>query len=351
MRRWGLTVVIVLMMAAAGACGKSGGDAGRAGDVTGAIVQPDIAPSSAAADARGEEAPERGGPADADTEEKKTVYPLTVQDAGGQTLTFDQAPERIVSISPAETEILFALGLGDRIVGVSDFADYPEEAKSKPKMGGIVQPNAEVIIGAAPDLVIGGISMEEQAAARLRDFGLKVYRTDPKSLDDVIGNILQMGVITDTQERAEELAARMRADVRAVTETVAAVKEDERKRVYAEFAPGWTVGSGEYLDELIRIAGGINIAGDMAGWNRIDEEKIIRDDPEVILYAEGLTDYESGRTLEDIITSRSGWSGITAIREGRLIPVDSNSMVRPGPRLTQALLEIARGLHPELFEP
>jgi len=350
MRRLWLAAVMLALAVASAAC-AAGGAAGDPGDGSAsAAPQQGAAP---AGDTGGKDEASAGGE-DADKSSqgnaKSTVYPLTVQDADGQTLTFDQAPQRIVSVSPAETEILFALGLGERIVGVSDYDDYPEEAMAKPKMGGIVTPNEEAILSAAPDLVIGGISLDEQAAGRLRELGLKLYRTNPKTLDDVIANILQIGIITDAQGRAEEAAAAMREDIRTVTEAVARITEEERKRVYAEFSPGWTVGSGEFLDELIRLAGGVNIAGDTEGWNRVDEEKVIRDDPEVILYAAGLTDFDSGKALEELIKSRGGWSGITAIREGRLIPLDMNIMVRPGPRLTQALQEIARGLYPELFE-
>lgn len=112
---------------------------------------------------------------------KETVYPLTVTDATGKEVTFQKAPERIVSTSPAETEILFALGLDDRIVGVSDYDDYPDAAKSKPKVGGVVKPNEEAILSQSPDFVIGGISMEKPVAEKLKSLGMPVYVTQPRS--------------------------------------------------------------------------------------------------------------------------------------------------------------------------
>ncbi|MFC4799367.1 ABC transporter substrate-binding protein [Neobacillus sp. GCM10023253] len=282
--------------------------------------------------------------------DKATVYPLTVKDATGTEITFDKAPERIVSTSPSETEILFALGLGDKIYGVSDFDDYPKEAVAKPKVGGVTKPNEEAIIAANPDLVIGGISMKDDIAEKFRGLDLKLYKTEPKKMEDILNNIIQIGIITDTQEKAEELVAQMKVDIRTVTEAAAKIKEEDKKKVYIEFSPGWTVGKGEFMDELITMAGGVNIASDMKGWNAINEEKIIQDNPDVILYSANVVDDKSGKPLEELIKSRSGWDKITAIQEGRLTGIEGNIMSRPGPRITDALKQIAEAIYPESFK-
>ncbi|MBS4215089.1 MULTISPECIES: ABC transporter substrate-binding protein [Neobacillus] len=281
---------------------------------------------------------------------KETVYPLTVKDATGAELTFDKAPERIVSTSPSETEILFALGLGDKIFGVSDYDDYPKEATTKPKVGGVTKPNEEAIIAANPDLVIGGISMKNDIAEKFRGLDLKLYKTEPKKMEDILNNIIQIGIITDTQEKAEELVAKMKEDIRTVTEAAAKIKEEDKKKVYIEFSPGWTVGKGEFMDELITLAGGVNIASDLEGWNAINEEKIIQDNPDVILYSANVVDDKSGKPLEELIKSRSGWDKITAIQEGRLTGIEGNIMSRPGPRITDALKQIAVAIYPESFK-
>lgn len=290
--------------------------------------------------------------ADNETSEEKgdkvTVYPLTVKDATGADITFEKAPERIVSTSPSETEILFALGLGDKIYGVSDFDDYPEEALTKPKVGGVTKPNEEAIITAEPDLVVGGISMKDDIVEKFRSLDLKLYKTEPKKIDDILANILQIGVITDTQAKAEELVAQMKEDIRIVTEAAATIKEEDKKKVYIEFSPGWTVGKGEFMDELITMAGGINIASDMEGWNAINEEKIIQDNPDVMIYTADLVDEKSGKPLEELIISRSGWEKITAIQEGNLTAIEGNVMSRPGPRITEALKQISEAIYPEL---
>ncbi|MED1792724.1 ABC transporter substrate-binding protein [Brevibacillus nitrificans] len=281
---------------------------------------------------------------------KETVYPLTVSDATGKEVTFPKAPERIVSTSPAETEILFALGLDDRIVGVSDYDDYPDAAKSKPKVGGVVKPNEEAILTQSPDFVIGGISMEKPVAEKLKSLGMPVYVTQPKKLDDIMANILVMGKITNKQEQAEKLVAQMKDDIADVQDAVKNVKPEDRKKVYLEFSPGWTVGKGEFMDELISLAGATNIASDTVGWNPISEEKIVKDDPDVILYANGITDEKTGKQLEDIIKNRSGWDKIKAIRESQIYGMDQNTLSRPGPRITQGLKEVAKAIYPDLVK-
>ena len=144
---------------------------------------------------------------------------------------------------PSETEILFALGLGDKIYGVSDFDDYPKEALTKPKVGGVTKPNEEAIIAANPDLVIGGISMKDDIVEKFRGLDLPLYKTEPKKMDDILNNIIQIGIITNTQQKAEELVAQMKEDIKTVTEAAATLKEVDKKKVYIEFSPGWTLPS------------------------------------------------------------------------------------------------------------
>ncbi|MCM3172829.1 ABC transporter substrate-binding protein [Paenibacillus sp. MER 99-2] len=283
------------------------------------------------------------------TTDLKTQYPITVTDATGETFTFEKAPAKIVSVSPAETESLFALGLDEQIVGVSDFDDYPEAATTKPKMGGVSKPNEESIIAADADIVFTGISMNEEAVKKFRDLGIVIFKTDPKSVDDVANNIETFGQITDTQEKAQELIAKMKQDVTDVTEAVKAVKPEEKKNVYVEFSPGWTVGKGEFMDELITLAGGNNVASDLQGWNEINEENIIAANPDVILYANDVID-ENSKTLDQIIKARSGWDQITAVKDDAVIGLDANLLSRPGPRVTEGLKAVAKAIYPDLFQ-
>lgn len=279
----------------------------------------------------------------------ETQYPLTIQDASGTEITIEEEPERIVSTSPSETEILFALGLGDKVVGVSDYADYPEAALEKERVGGVVDPNAEAIIALEPDLVISGISMSDDVADKLRNLDLVTYKNDGQSLEEILDNILKIGQVVNAQTEAEELVAEMQADIDAVKEAVADVAEADKKKVYLEFTPGWTVGSGEFLDELITIAGGINVASELEGWAEVNEEKIIEEDPDVILFAKDAVDFETEQPLAELIQDRSGWTEITAIQNDRLVGIDENIVSRIGPRVTDALKQFAEAIYPELY--
>ena len=275
---------------------------------------------------------------------KRTTYPLTVKDASGNEVTFTKAPQRIVSLLPSETEVLFALGLDDFIVGVTEWCDYPEAAKSKPKVGGL-QGDLEAILSANPDVVFAGLSRTNQKTLeKLRELNVNVFTVEPNTIDEIMERILLYGRITDRQEQAEQVVARMKAERQNVLEAVKGLKDGEKKKVYVEFSPGWTVGKGEFMHDLITLAGGINVAGETEGWYQISEETIIQANPDVILYAKGVPD------LEKTIRERSGWDSIAAIRNGRVIGVDDNLLARPGPRITQALIEIAKAIYPDLVK-
>ncbi|WP_046213024.1 ABC transporter substrate-binding protein [Paenibacillus wulumuqiensis] len=280
----------------------------------------------------------------------QTVYPLTVQDATGKSFTFDQAPQRIVSISPAETEALFALGLDQQIVGVSEYDDYPEQVNTKAKIGGITKPNVEAIIAQNPDIVFTGISSSEELVQELRNAGINIFKTTPKTVNDVMSNIELYGKITNRQAEARKVTDHMKEQMQMVKDAVASLKPEQKKKVYIEFSPGWTVGKGEFMDELITLAGGINIAGDTEGWNEINEENIVAADPDVILYSKETVDTKTKQTLDQIIRARSGWSEIKAIKNDQLFGLNDDLVSRPGPRVTDGLVEIAHAIYPDLVK-
>lgn len=274
---------------------------------------------------------------------KKTVYPLTVKDASGKEVTFAKAPERIVSLSPSETEVLFALGLGSKIVGVTEYDDYPAEAKTKPKMGNL-QGNTEAIIAANPDIVFAGLSLNKKSVEKLTELKLNLFSVEPKTVDQTMDRIAVYGKITDTQEQADKVIAQMKAEKQKVVDAVKGLKDDQKKKVYIEFSPGWTVGKGEFMDDLITLAGGVNVASDLTGWKKISEEKIIQSNPDVILFAKGVPD------LEKTIRGRSGWDKINALKNARVVGLDDNLLSRPGPRVTQGLTDIAKAIYPDLVK-
>ncbi len=281
---------------------------------------------------------------------KSTVYPFKVKDATGKEFTFEKAPTKIVSVSPSETETLFALGLGDKVVGVSDFCDYPEEAKKKPKMGSIVKPNEEALIAANADVVLSGVSLKVAAVEQLRGLNVNVFKVEPKTIDDVMNNILKFGQIFDKQEQAEKLVASMKAERQKVTDAVKDLKPEQKKKVFMEFSPGWTVGKGEFMDELITLAGGINVSSDVTGYAKLNEEKVIADNPQVILYPKNLIDENSKKSMDQIIRERSSWANVDAIKNNKLAGVDKDWISRPGPRITAGLVDVAKGIYPELVK-
>ncbi|WP_322923119.1 ABC transporter substrate-binding protein [Paenibacillus campi] len=284
------------------------------------------------------------------TTDEQTTYPLTVNDATGYAFTFTQQPQRIVSISPAETEALFALGLDKQIVGVSEYDNYPAGVKTKARIGGVSKPDVEAIVALRPDVVFTGISSSEALVKELRAAGIPIFKTTPKTIADVISNIELYGKITNHQAEAKQVTDHMRQQMKTVTAAVASLTPEQKKKVYIEFSPGWTVGKGEFMDEMITLAGGINIAGNTTGWHEINEEAIVAANPDVILYSKQSTDPTTKQTLDQIIRARSGWKKIKAIQNDQLFGLDDDLVSRPGPRVTDGLVEIAQAMYPNLFK-
>lgn len=334
---WGLWLIAIMLVAAAG-CGTQ-----NSGNAANSAAPSTEVSASADADDSGNAASSAAGDA-----AQKTAYPLVLKDASGTEVTFDAAPARIVSIAPSETEALFALGLDDEIVGVSDNDDYPEAAKAKPKMGGW-QINTEAVVAAKPDVVFAAGITSDDTLKALRDLGIKVFQFNPKTVEGVMDDVEEYGQITDRQAEAKKITDKMKSELAQVTDGVKGLSDDQKKKVYIEFSPGWTVGKGEFMDEMITLAGGVNVAGDTTGWNEINEENIIKANPDVILYAKSVVD-DKGQNLEQIIKARAGWDQITAIKEGRIVALDDNLLSRTGPRVTEGLLQVAKAIYPDLFQ-
>lgn len=275
-------------------------------------------------------------------------YPRTLTDSTGQSVTIPAEPKRIVTLQPSNTEILYALGLGDRHVAGTDFDDFPPEAKSKPKLGGL-KLSAEQVLGANPDLVLATTGNSPDLVAQLRTAKVPVLVFEAKDLDDVYATIQLVGQATGAEEAATRLVATMQQRVEAVaakTKTVA-----NRPRVFHELDatdPGrpFTVGPGSFVDALINLAGGANIAaGAGSPYPQLSAEEIVRGDPEIII----LADAAYGVTPDDV-AKRPGWGAISAVRNRAIHPIDDNIVSRPGPRIVDGLEAMARIIHPELFQ-
>lgn len=275
--------------------------------------------------------------------EEASAYPLTVKDATGTDVTFKQAPAKVVTLVPSETEAIYAIGSGDQVVGVDEYSNYPEEAASKPKVGNMTT-NIEAVTALNPDLVLASSSMNTEAITKLRELNITVFATDPLTYDAVIAKIETLGKIMDKQTEATAVADNMRAVKQQVTD---AVKDAEKKKVYLEFSPGWTVGTGTFLDELLTLAGGQNIAAAKQGWFEVSAEEVVAQNPQMIIYPNLK---EDPNPIVVGIESRPGWDVIDAVKNKQMYGVTEDPFVRVGPRLADALLELAKVIHPDLVK-
>lgn len=272
-------------------------------------------------------------------------YPLTLTDALGRQLTISQEPHRIASLSPANTEILFALGLGEKIVGVTTWCDYPEEAKSKPKIGDL-KGNLEKILEAQPDLVVGSGSLNRETIDRLTELGIPVLALEPQSIEDIYSSIRLVARATNTVAKGEEIIQGMQGKIASVQEKLAQVPPEQRVRVFIEVDyPLYTAGPGSFVHDLVTAAGGINVVSDVKFYAQYSDEQVIQLNPDVIL----ATDYYY-LADDQKIEHRPGWNKIKAVQEGRLITdVELYNLTnRPGPRAAEAVEILAREFYPDI---
>ena len=270
---------------------------------------------------------------------------ITFVDDYGRTIELDGVPSRIVSIAPTPTEILFAVGAGDEVVGVDDFSDYPAETADLPKVGNY-ELNIEAIVGLHPDLIVSSdlVPTAQLKAIEDRDIPYMILAT--RTMEDVFADILLVGNITGHLTYAEELVASLSARVDAVTNLTQA-EDVVRPTVYFEYYPLWTYGPGSFGHDLIELAGGVNIAEDSSEeYVQLTDEYVLATDPEIIVFTYGVM---TTTTEEDII-SRPGWDGIRAVEEDRVFAIDDDLTSRYGPRIVDGLEQLAAMIHPELFE-
>ncbi|GAX91429.1 ABC transporter substrate-binding protein [Effusibacillus lacus] len=284
---------------------------------------------------------------DKTTSGQQTIYPLTIKDATGTEVTIKEEPKRIVSLVPSETEILFALGLGDKIVGVDKWSDYPAEAKSKPIIGDL-KTDTEKVVAQKPDLVVGGASLNTDAIQALRKLGLTVYAVEPKTFAEVQQAIKDIGKITNSAAKAEEIVKYMDQKLADVKGKLKGLSEDKKPLVYVEVYPApeiFTAGKGTFMDELVTLAGGRNAFADTNGWAKISGEQVVAKKPQLIISTHGVTNQ-----VQADILKRDGWESIPAVKEKRIVAVDTNLVSRPGPRLAEGLEQFAKAIHPDLFK-
>jgi len=278
-----------------------------------------------------------------------TPAPVTGVDDMGRPFEFKNPPQRIVSHVPSITETLFALGLGDKLVADSDHCDYPEEAKSKPKIGGYFTPNLEAIVAMKPDLVMTD-SFATELVTKLDSLGIPIVVINPKDINGILTDIELLGNITGSQKEAKELTDDMKEHMDAVVNTVGNASRPSVLYVYeaSDTTKPWTAGPGSFVDALISLAGGVNVAASASGpWIQFNMEELVNSDPEIILLNVTMgTATISPEALKEL----PGWKDLTAVKEERIYTMNADLVDRSGPRIVEGLEEMAKILHPDLFK-
>jgi iron complex transport system substrate-binding protein len=275
------------------------------------------------------------------------TFPVTVTDDNGNDVTIVAKPVRIVSTAPSNTEILFALEVGDRVVGVTSLDDYPPEVADIAKIGDF-QTNTEAVMALSPDLVVG-YSGNEEALAPVQAAGAPVLILNPPTLEGIYVDIAMVGTATGATGKAAELVESIKAQISEITEAAAATGESPTI-FYALDNTLWTAGPGSFVDELLALVSATNV-GSMAGahgtaaqaYYQLSPEQLLAADPHVILLP------STAYTSADEFTADARFASLTAVKDGRVYVVDDTMVTRPGPRIAQGLKILAEAIHPGAF--
>lgn len=267
-----------------------------------------------------------------------------VTDEAGRSLKVPAKIERLVSLAPNLTEIVYAVGAGDRLVGNTTFCDYPEEARNLPKVGDTLQPNIETILALRPQVVLVSTASQLEAFTRkLDEHGIAVYVTDPRDLEGVFRSLENLGSLLDQQAEAERLVSQLRKRAASIGD---AVKSTKPVRVFYQLSeePLYTAGRDSFVTDLIARAGGISVTANVPeAWPRYSQESAVAARPEAIILPTGGS---MGGANSKVA---SGLRNSPAVLNGRVYRINGDFLSRPGPRAVDGLAELARALHPEVL--
>jgi len=279
-----------------------------------------------------------------------TAAALTFTDGLGRQVTLNGPAQRVVSLAPSNTEILFAIGAGKQVIGRDQLSDFPEEAKAVADIGSTFDAlNTELIVAQKPDLVLAAEINTPEQVKQLENLGLTVYYLkNPLTLEGMYDNLNVVAQMTGHTQETAKLVESLKARVAAVDEKIAPLSA--RMNVFYELdgtdpAKPYTAGKGTFITQLIDRAGGHNIAADIEGYPQLSLEQVVAADPAFII----LGDARYGITPESI-AQRPGWESLSAVKDGHVVPFNDDLVSRPGPRLVDALEELAKLLRPELFQ-
>jgi iron complex transport system substrate-binding protein len=265
-----------------------------------------------------------------------------VVDDLGRLVAINGTPQRIISLAPSNTEILFALGLGDRVVGVTAYCDYPPEAQDKEKVGDYYGPDIEKIIALQPDLILATDFHRFDLIPALEQQGFAVFAVAPQTLEDVLESIQKIGEITGKDAEASQLVSGMRTKIEEIEGQTKELQQKPRVLYMTWHDPMWTVGGSTWIDDLINIAGGVNIfSQNFEGGAMVQIEWVVLLNPEIIITSEWSYDWALNATE---------LASTNASQTGRIYTFDDDLAQRPGPRLLEGLDWFAYLIHPEIFE-
>jgi len=268
-------------------------------------------------------------------------------DEAGRGVTVPDDPRRVISFAPSITEIIFALGREDCLKGVSQFSDFPSEATRLPSVGSYIRLDLEKIVALRPDLCFATKDGNpKDVVGRLTGLGIPVYVVDPKNLEAVIESIRRIGDVLNASAKADAIIEQMRFRISRVKSVVANASRRPGVFFQIEISPIVSVGDSTFINELIELAGGINLAKGPTPYPRFSREQVLALAPEVLI----ITSMARGGRFEDVKREWSRWPTIPAVQNHRVLMVDSNLFDRPSPRLVDALEILARLIHHDLFE-
>jgi iron complex transport system substrate-binding protein len=278
-----------------------------------------------------------------------TTFPVSIKDATGEEIKIEKQPERIVSLIPSNTEIAFALGLNEEVVGVSDFDNYPEAAAKKEKVGGM-EFNVEKIISLKPEVVLahesGGVAAKP-GLEQIKNAGIPVLVIkDATNFEETYESIEMIAKATGTQKEGNTIIQNMKDDLEKIQAQAKNVKE--KKTVWVEVSPApeiYTTGKGTFIDEMLKTINAKNAAGDQEGWVKVTEEEAVNYLPEVVITTYG---YYVENPKEQIMNRRA-WKDVPAVKNQHVYDVHSDKVTRPGPRLIEGMKELAKAVYPDVF--
>jgi iron complex transport system substrate-binding protein len=269
-----------------------------------------------------------------------------VTDEIGRTIRVPQPIHRIVSLAPNLTETIYALGLQDRLVGDTDFCDFPPEAQHKTKVGGAVNPSLEAIAALHPDLVLVTKNLNRlETVQALADLGIPSYATDPHTVDAIIASIARLADLLGASETGVTLTADLESRLAAVRERLASVPP--RRVLFIVWAePLISIGKDTFIADALRHAGAVSVIDSARDWPQVNLEEVVRLQPDFLIFVE--SHFGAAPHSAEALADLPGWRLLNAVRDRHYATI-SDAINRPAPRLVSAVEDLARQLHPEVF--